>query len=127
MTTGSNISSLRHSAWQAALAYVLTGEKASYNGVNPEQAFDPRIGHWGAVELTARYSRLKIDSIDFPIYASRTSNAAGAREWGGGVYGYLNNNVKVVLDYIDTSFETAGGGTSHNDEQVILSRLQLAF
>ncbi len=127
VTTGSNTTSLTHSAWQAALSYVLTGEKATYSGVNPEYGFDPRNGHWGAIELAARYSNLEIDSDAFPIYASRTSNAAGAREWGGGVNWYLNKNVKVVLDYFDTSFETVSGGTSHNDENVILSRFQLAF
>jgi phosphate-selective porin OprO/OprP len=80
VTTGSNTTSLTHSAWQAALSYVLTGEKASYSGVNPEQVFDPRNGHWGAVELAARYSSLEIDPNTFPIYASRTNNSAGARE-----------------------------------------------
>ncbi|HXN07304.1 MAG TPA: porin, partial [Nitrospiria bacterium] len=107
VTTGSNTISLTHSAWQAAISYVLTGEKASYYGLNQEHVFDPGNGNWGAIELAARYSNLKIDSNAFPIYASPTSNAAGAREWGGGVNWYLNKNVKVVLDYFDTSFETA--------------------
>lgn len=127
VTTGSNTASLTHSSWQTAVSFVLTGEKASYNGITPEKAFDPRNGHWGAIELAARYSNLEIDSNAFPIYASRTSNAAGAQEWGGGVNWYLNKNVKLVLDYFDTRFEAASGGTSHHDEQAILSRFQLAF
>ncbi|MFI5303965.1 MAG: OprO/OprP family phosphate-selective porin, partial [Nitrospiria bacterium] len=127
VNAGIQTRSLKHSAWQTSFSYVLTGEKASYNGLYPEHAFDARNGHWGAIELAVRYSGLNIDPNSFPIYASPSSNSAGAEERGGGVNWYLNKNVKVVLDYFDTKFETPIGGNHHNDEQVILSRFQLSF
>ena len=38
-------------AWQIAPSYVLTGENASYQGVRPLHAFDPRAGTWGRSKL----------------------------------------------------------------------------
>lgn len=127
LTNPVHSNSLRHTAWQTAFSYILTGEKASYYGVTPLHAFDPRKGYWGAIELAARYSRLDIDPASFTTFASRTTNAAGAKEWGGGVNWYMSQYAKVALDYFDTQFDTAIGGLSHPDERAILTRLQLAF
>ena len=127
VSTGANQATLKHSAWETAIYFVLTGEKASYSGIYPAHPFDPRNGQYGAIELAVRYSRLNIDPSTFPIYASRVSNAEGAKEIGGGVNWYLNKNVKIMLDYFDTEFDTAAGGTPHGDERAILTRFQLAF
>src|SRR5690606_34972165 len=102
-------------------------EKASYNGVIPENDFDPRNGKWGAFELAVRYSKLDLDSNAFPIYADPAKSSAGAREWGGGVNWTLNRNIKMALDYFDTSFDPASGGVHRDDENVVLTRFQLAF
>jgi phosphate-selective porin OprO/OprP len=45
---------------------------------------------------------------------------------------YLNQNLKLVLDYEQTTFEGGEGGTAalprdRQDGQVLLSRLQLYF
>jgi len=45
---------------------------------------------------------------------------------------YLNQNVKLVLNYEQTMFNGGGGGTPEapndlDDEKVVLGRLQLAF
>ncbi|MGH8490931.1 MAG: hypothetical protein ACREXS_19220 [Gammaproteobacteria bacterium] len=51
---------------------------------------------------------------------------------GVGLNWYLNQNVKFVVDYAHTVFDGGGGGTADSprdreDENVILSRVQLAF
>src|ERR1035437_1205850 len=52
---------VRNSAWQTEASFVLTGEDASYNGVQPRHPFDLRNGKWGAFELVARYGDLHLD------------------------------------------------------------------
>ncbi|MBI4388029.1 MAG: porin, partial [Candidatus Omnitrophica bacterium] len=56
-------------AWQAAISYVLTGEKASYKGVSPKKPFDLSKNQWGAFELKARYGELQVDEKLFPTFA----------------------------------------------------------
>lgn len=117
-------------AWQIAGSYVLTGEPASYKGVTPFRPFQPIDGSWGpgAFELTARYGEINIDSDAYSTgYADPTKSAHRASEYVLGGNWYLNKNVKLVLNYAQTSF--AGGAKKGNrpDEYAILSRVQLAF
>jgi hypothetical protein len=44
----------RNQAWQVAMAWVLTGEKASYRGVLPRDSFSVEKGTFGAFELVSR-------------------------------------------------------------------------
>ncbi|HLO24997.1 MAG TPA: porin, partial [Geobacteraceae bacterium] len=125
---GANRRKLQNDAWQVAASYVVTGEKASYKGVNPSRPFDPRKGNWGAVEIAARYSDLSVDKDAFPIFADPAVAARKARAWGAGVNWYLNKSVKVVLDYEQTKFDGgAAAGTNREYERVILSRFQIAY
>jgi phosphate-selective porin OprO/OprP len=119
---------LRNTAWQVAGSIVLTGEHASYRGVTPRKPFDLKNGGWGAVELAGRYSVLRIDPDTFPTFASLSSSAQEARAWAVGLNWYLNKNVKLVLDYEQTSFDGgAAGGTDRQTERVIFTRTQLSF
>ncbi|HUJ12044.1 MAG TPA: porin [Verrucomicrobiae bacterium] len=119
---------LRNAAWQAAGSVVLTGERASYRGVTPRRPFDLKNGGWGALELAARYSVLRIDPEAFPTFASIDSSAQEARAWAVGLNWYLNRNVKFVLDYEETSFDGgAAGGTDRLSERVLFTRAQVAF
>lgn len=126
VTIGAAQQKLKNSAWQAAGYYLLTGEKESFKGVTPFRSFDPGQGKWGAVELVARYSVLRVDPDAFPTFANRASSAQKARAWAGGVNWYLNRGVKVALDYESTSFE-GGAGTDREREKAILGRTQIAF
>lgn len=112
--------------WQIAANYVITGENASYGGVIPRYAFDPRNGKWGALELAARFSSLKIDDDAFPIYANPLTAVKSAKAWDIGLNWYLNRNVKVMTHFEETFFD--GGSVTGGDrkaEHALLSRLQL--
>lgn len=127
VVNGGSTAKLKNQAWQTATSYVLTGEKASYQGVKPKNPFNPKEGKWGAVELAARYHELRVDHDTFPNFASVTQSAHRARAFGGGINWYLNDNVKLVADYEQTLFN--GGATTGNrpTEKVVESRLEVAF
>jgi phosphate-selective porin OprO/OprP len=116
-------------AWNVQGSYLLTGEKATYDGVVPLHDFAPHEQTWGAWEIVARLGSLGVDSDVFRDgFADLAKSARTATEWGGGINWYLNRNVKFQLDYLRTYFDGgASGGHNRPDESVILSQLQLAF
>lgn len=111
---------LDHAAWHVMGSYVLTGEDASYNGVLPAKLFDPSQGHWGALELVARFSRLNVDKTAFPDLADSAASAESARSWAVGLNWYLNRSVKFVLNYEQTRFT----GGEQPAEKIFLQRFQ---
>jgi phosphate-selective porin OprO/OprP len=118
-----------NSAWQVSASYVLTGEDASYDGVAPRHPFALQGGGWGAWEIAARGGRLSLDRKIFPQW-STAGSAREATEWGVGLNWYLNRGVKLNLDFHHTQFEDASrvrGAVTAKDEQVILTRVQVAF
>ncbi len=120
---------LDHDAWQATLSWVLTGEDASYRGVaRPSSPFNPGKGGWGAWELVGRYGELDVDDGAFPLFADPAVSARGAQTWTVGVNWYLNSNLKLVANYLQTSFDGgAAGGADRRDEKAVFTRLQVAF
>lgn len=119
---------LNNRAWQVAVSYVLTGENASYRGVKPSRPFAPGKDGWGAVELAARFSELKVDHDAFPLFASSTASARKAQDFTLGVNWHLDQNVKAVLNYEQTEFDGGGAGARDREtEKAALFRLQLAF
>ena len=121
---------LHNRAWQLAAGYMLTGEKSSYSGVVPAQSFRPGQAGWGAWEVTARYANLQIDHNAFPLFADPAASATEATAWGVGVNWYLNKTVRATFDYFRTRFGTLLPPTSvllRQDEQALITRLQLAF
>jgi phosphate-selective porin OprO/OprP len=127
---------LNHDAWQVAVSYGLTGEDSTYKGVTPKSPFSIDNGTWGALELVGRYSELNVDEDTFigggDSFADPVKSAEKAASWAIGLNWYLNPNLKLVLDYEQTSFDGGGGGDAdapldREDEKVLLSRFQLAF
>ncbi|MBF0477871.1 MAG: hypothetical protein HQL26_00145 [Candidatus Omnitrophica bacterium] len=121
---------IRNDGWQVAASYVLTGEDASYKGVTPKHPFDLSKGQWGAFEIAGRYSSLDIDNKVFDSNLTSTlitTSAAAAGAWTAGLNWYINNNVKFVLNYEQTKFKGGAVNGSRLTENLILSRLQLAF
>jgi phosphate-selective porin OprO and OprP len=121
---------IRNDAWQATGSVMLTGEKNSYSGIRPRNSFEPNRGlrHFGAVELAARYSQVRIDGDAFPLFANPKTAAQQAGEVGIGVNWYLNRYVKLVTDYEHTTFRMASKTvTPLHNENVLMSRIQLAF
>ncbi|HKY93456.1 MAG TPA: porin [Nevskiaceae bacterium] len=134
---------LENTAWQVVASYVLTGEDASFRGVvKPTNPFTIGKPGWGALEVAARYGELEIDEdafeaptdggVTFARYANPVTQASEAKAWAVGVNWYLTGNVKVVVNYIQTTFEGGGGGTAdapedREDEKAVFGRLQLSF
>ena len=121
---------MRNQAWHVAGSVMLTGEKNSYGTIRPRNSFEPNRGfrHLGAVELAVRYSQLSIDGDAFAGFAKSTTAAQQAKEVGVGVNWLLNQYVKLATDYEHTSFRMATSTvTPLHDENVLISRLQLAF
>lgn len=134
VTAGANQASLDNDAWQIAGSWLLTGEDASFKGVKPKNAFDSETDGWGAWELVARYQQLNVDDDAFVAsrYSNITTSAKSARSYALGVNWYLNQDVKLVVNYEQTNFDGGGGGTVANpldreDEKVLFSRLQYTF
>jgi phosphate-selective porin OprO/OprP len=112
-------------AWEATVSYVLTGEPASDRGVHPARAFDPQAGHWGALQLVARYSELHVDPIAFARGLAASTASADAVSWAAGANWYPAAPIKYYVMYERTSFH--GGTLRRPTENVVIVRLQLAF
>ena len=120
---------LSSQAWQATASYVLTGEDASYRGVvKPSQPFSPGTGGWGAFEIAGRYGALEIDDDAFPLFADPSVAAGKAASWTLGLNWYLNSNLKLVVNYLQTRLEGgAAAGADREDEKAVFTRLQVVF
>jgi phosphate-selective porin OprO and OprP len=117
-----------NSAWQVAAGWAITGENESFKGLVPSSSFDPFHGSWGAFELITRFSQLKADHSIFDAnFADPAVSAESAKLWSLGVNWYLNRNVKLALNYDNTSFRNYAGNQDRHTEGVILGRVQLAF
>ena len=129
---------LQNTAWQISGSWVLTGEDASYTGLTPRHPFDPRNGNWGAWQLVARYAALDVDDAAFVgaanvRLADPTKSASSAQAWSVGLNWYLNKNLRANLSYSRTTFagfgktQFAPGSVPYQPENILFSRLQLAF
>lgn len=127
---GTRTARVRNEAWEVAATVMLTGEKNSYAGVRPRNASEPVVGwrRFGGLELAVRCSQLAIDPDAFPHFASVSSAAQEAKEEGIVLNWYMTRYVKLVTNYEHTGFRMAVGNTTpfHN-EDVLMTRVQLAF
>jgi phosphate-selective porin OprO/OprP len=116
-------------AWQTTATFALTGEKASYSGLRPTEAFEPGKGKWGALELAARVNGLEIGTEAFNeglVEPAKSIRKAFA--WAVGVNWYLNRNVKQVVDFERTTFTGgAADGTDRPAENAFFIRTQVSF
>jgi phosphate-selective porin OprO and OprP len=121
---------LSNEAWQVTESIMLTAEENGYSGTRPRNSFEPNKGvrHFGTVELVGRYRRVRIDNAAFPLFADPKTAAQRAEEQGIGINWYLNRFVKLTTDYEHTNFRMAlSTVTPLHDENVLMSRFQLAF
>jgi phosphate-selective porin OprO/OprP len=121
-----------NSSYQVSLGYFLTGESATFNSITPLTTFHIGSGGWGAWQVVARYSELKIDNSAFAggaeSFADPTASPRNARATGVGLNWWLNANVKWVLDYEVTRFDGgAANGTNRPDERALTTRFALTF
>jgi len=130
--TGGGVSrqtaTLQHTGWQVAGSYFLTGEDNGFKNPTPLHPVTFHGDGWGAWELVARVSSLKLDPGTFPLYADSKVNAREAFSYGFGLNWHLNRNLKISGDYEHTNFK---GGQSnpvlYQDEDAILARAQITF
>jgi phosphate-selective porin OprO/OprP len=131
--TGTSKAQIDNSGWQGALGYILTGEKASYNGFTPKHNFNWSDGTWGAWEVGVRIAQLKIDGNAFPVFADPAASAREATSYGVGLNWYLSKAIRVSFDLVDTQFDRAPGAKTTtnlligNDEKALLTRFQVGF
>jgi len=129
---GRTTASLDTSAWQLQASWFITGEEEGFRGFKPSNVFSLDNRTWGAFELVARYHVLDPDDDAFlggaASYADPAVSARKASAYGVGLNWYLNENLKWVLDYEQTSFDGgAAGGEDRDDEKVFLTRFALGF
>jgi phosphate-selective porin OprO/OprP len=114
-------------AWQIAGSFAVTGETPSYKGLTPAQAFDPAAGQWGALEVAGRYSELVVDEDTFSLgLADADASARKARAWAVGANWYLNQHVKLQVNFEQTRFRYQGDA-GRPAENAILVRTQLTI
>ena len=134
LRSGAATATLANRAWQVSAGYVLTGEASSVSGVKPRNSFNLADGTWGAFELVGRVSGFRVDDDAFPLFASVGSNASEATAYGVGFNWYLSRNLKFSTDFYVTDFgfadtapATSTSAILRQDEQALISRLQVAF
>jgi phosphate-selective porin OprO/OprP len=110
-------------AWTFDVSWVLTGEKATYQGVNPRRPIGEGRGGLGAWQVALRATQLDIDSAVFPDFADLSRSADRARTAGIVVNWYLNRVVRFSLDYNHTELD----GGAIDGENVVIGRAQLRF
>jgi phosphate-selective porin OprO and OprP len=139
VSRGLTTRSLDHDAWEITASYLLTGEKASYGDVKPNQPFKPGTDGWGAWEIVARYNEMNLDDNTFvgattatsyttnTALADITKSAKSAKGIGVGLNWYLNNYTRFTVDYEHASF--VGGATNGDKpaENTMIGRLQVSF
>jgi len=135
---------VNNEAWQAQFGWVLTGEDASFTGVK----LNKDTSHsWGALQLVARVQGLNFDQESFTRYDNNGPTAtskrfvdprvsiSAAQAWGVGLNYYPVDNVKLLVDWEQTSFTdgaSVGSGVNlqtanRETENVLLSRVQYTF
>ena len=126
---GTTKQALSHQAWQVAASVAVTpGDAPSFKGLKPKQSFDPDKRTWGAIELAARYSELRIDEDTFDLNMASTANSAErARSFTAGVNWYLNDIAKLQTNYELTTFEGGAMGDDRATEHLIVTRLQASI
>jgi phosphate-selective porin OprO/OprP len=135
--SGQSLDNLNFGGWYVAANYTLFGTPRAYNykegafaapGVKESQEFNPATGHWGALEITGRYSETDLNSQPNSSTGVRGGNQI---VWSGGLNWYPNRHFRVMLDYnhfIDQRTKNDGlvniAGRNGNS---VAARVQAAF
>lgn len=100
--TQGDIRNFTASGFYTTLSYLLTGEeKKGSSTLEPLKKLDPSRGHWGAVELVARFEALSLRS-------NALESGTGTTEFSSITVGgnwYPNDDVKVILNYKHNVFD----------------------
>lgn len=134
VTAASRRGDFTNRAWAVTTNYVLTGEDTGYStNPKPTNDFNFANGTWGAWEVAARVSQLIVDDGAFKgagtgTFANRNTQAERIDALSLGVNWYLNRNVKASVNFEHAEFQEAAASTANfDDENAILSRVQISF
>ena len=116
-------------AWQIRGSWLLTGEKANYKQIVPNNNFNFGGGGWGAWELALRYGNLDVDNDTFSKgFADPAKSASEVDSITTAINWYLNKNVFWTVNYEHNIFDGgAAGGADRDDEDSFLTRVQFLF
>ncbi len=123
VAAGTAAATLAHSAWQATLGVVVTGEDASFSGVSPARPVD--AGGPGAFEVVTRVEAQQLDRAAFPAFADPETAARRAQGLGAGLNWYLTDRVKASADYERTSYDGGAATGDRPAENAVVARLQM--
>jgi len=112
--------------WNVTGSYLVTGETTTGGIVRPRQPFDPEEGHWGALQIVARYSVVNFDEDIFSSGFANANASDSAHQFTIGVNWHPASVFKYYLNYERTEFgETATSARA--TENVIFFRAQLGI
>ena len=135
VAAGGGNTSYETTAWNITTNYVITGEKASLDGIVPENPLDFESGDIGAWEIAFRYDGINIGANAFrPVNQGGLgvpgfSNARAVNGFSGAVNWYINRLVRLGLTVEYQNF-TGGGAPDtvvENNELGFITRLQLMY
>ncbi|MCX6935542.1 MAG: porin, partial [Verrucomicrobia bacterium] len=132
---GGGNTNYQSTAWNVTLDYVLTGEKASLDGIIPKEPFDFKNGTWGAWEMAIRYDGLAVGANAFrPVSQgglgiSATSNASEVNGFSWALNWYMNRIIRLgcTVEYNAFTGGGAKGTVVENNELGFITRLQLNY
>lgn len=115
-----------HASWQVTGSWVITGEPvAELRNVRPRVNFDPPSGHWGALQVAARYQALHVSRNAFELGLAAAGASRTADTFALGLNWYLNPLVKWQVNFERTVFDGNEGG--RGPENALLVRAQFGL
>lgn len=130
--------SLGFDGWYVAANYTLFGKPRGYNSkiaafTTPgvEKDFDPAHNHWGALELSGRWSVTDLD--DVPNQGGTGINGNQQTAWEAGLNWYPNRHIRFMLDYERFIISRSTGGSNKainvlgRDGNAVVGRIQASF
>jgi phosphate-selective porin OprO/OprP len=119
---------IAHRAWQVAGSFVLTGEAATdgSTSVRPRANFDVGEGHWGAIQVAARYHRLDVDEAARRLGFAAPGSSLEAEAWTVCVNWFATANLRYLFNVERTVFDGDPSGP-RTPENTLVFRAQLAF
>ena len=125
---GAVTADIPHDSWQVAASWVLTGEAATEAtpGVRPRANFDFGAGHFGALQIAARYHALAVDDRAFSLGLATTGASREAEAWTVGLNWILTPNLKYVVNFERTVFDD-DAEAARQPENALVFRTQVSF
>ena len=117
---------ISNDGYEVTGSFLMTGETASSGTIRPLRPFDPENGEWGAVQVLARYARLRVDGDAFTYALAAPGASGGAASFTLGVNWYPTSFIKWYATYERTKFDRRGEGP-RQAENAVLFRAQIAF